>query len=82
MTNTNPTQAQRVLDYIERNGSITQIQALQDIGVMRLASRISDLRKHGENIQSKMIKVQNRYGESCHVKSYFLGGNDAQQVSR
>lgn len=76
--NTNPTQAQRVLDYIEKNGSITQIQALQDIGVMRLASRISDLRKHGENIQSKMIKVQNRYGESCHVKSYFIGGGNAE----
>jgi hypothetical protein len=45
---------------------------------MRLASRISDLRKQGENIGSKMIKVQNRYGESCHVKSYFLGGGHAE----
>lgn len=78
MTNTNPTQAQRVLGYIEQHGSITQIEALQEIGVMRLASRISDLRKQGENIGSKMIKVQNRFGETCRVKSYFLGGGYAE----
>lgn len=76
-TNTNPTQAQRVLEYIQRHGSITQLEALQDIGVMRLASRISDLRKQGEHIDSKMVAVENRYGETCRVKSYFLGGADA-----
>ena len=76
MTNTNPTQAQRVLDYIQQYGSITQLEALQDIGVMRLAARISDLRKQGERIGSKMINVENRYGETCRVKSYFLGGAD------
>jgi hypothetical protein len=74
--NHKPTQNQRVLDYIKEFGSITQLEALRDLGVMRLASRISDLRKQGENIGSKMIKVQNRYGESCHVKSYFLGGRE------
>ena len=74
MTNTNPTQAKRVLEYIEQHGSITQIEALNEIGVMRLASRISDLRKQGEDIGSKMVKVQNRYGETCRVKQYFMGG--------
>ena len=29
------TQAQRVLEYIEQFGSITQIDAIQDLGVMR-----------------------------------------------
>ena len=42
-----PTQNQRILDYIERFGSITQLDALKDLGVMRLASRISDLRRLG-----------------------------------
>lgn len=77
--NSNLTQAERVLNYIEQHGSITQLEALQDIGVMRLASRISDLRKQGEKIDSKMIKVENRYGETCRVKSYFMaGGCNAQ----
>ena len=38
MENHNPTQNQRVLDYMHKHGSITQIEALRDIGVMLLAS--------------------------------------------
>lgn len=73
MTNTNPTQAMRVLDYMRKHGSITQIEALTELGVMRLASRISDLRKDGAEIKSEMVKVRNRYGETCRVKRYFIG---------
>ena len=66
------TQAQRVLDYIDEFGSITQMDALQDLGVMRLASRISDLKKQGYPITSKMETVKNRYGENCYIKRYSL----------
>lgn len=69
-----PTQNERILDYMERFGSITQIEALNELGVMRLASRISDLRKHGYHIHSENITVKNRYGEKCCVKRYRLGG--------
>ena len=40
----NPTQCSMVLDYMRQFGSITQLEAIRDIGCMRLASRISDLR--------------------------------------
>ena len=43
---------------------------MKDIGVMRLASRISDLRKDGYNIEGKMEAVENRYGEKCYIKRY------------
>jgi hypothetical protein len=66
------TQAQRVLDYIDQFGSITQLEALRDLGVMRLASRISDLKKQGYPIQSDMETVQNRFGENCYIKRYSL----------
>lgn len=66
------TQAQRVLDYMDRFGSITQLEALRDLGVMRLASRISDLKKQGYPITSDMETVQNRFGESCKIKRYSL----------
>ena len=72
--NSNPTQAQRVLEYIEEFGSITQLEALRDLGCMRLASRISDLKKQGYPIESAMETVQNRFGESCYIKRYRLGG--------
>ena len=55
MENSKPTQAQRVLDYINKFGSITQLEALQEIGVMRLASRVSELKKAGHSIVGKTI---------------------------
>ena len=70
--NSKPTQAQRVLEYIETFGSITQLEALRDIGVMRLASRISELKKKGYAIKSDRETVKNRYGEDCRVKRYSL----------
>lgn len=72
-----PTQNQRILDYIEEFGSITQMEALNDIGCMRLASRISDLRSMGYNIVSEVIPVKNRYGETCHIKRYKFGEAEA-----
>ena len=68
-----PTQNERIIDYMERFGSITPIEALQDLGVMRLASRISDLRSRGVPIIGEMIEVKNRFGEKGHVKRYRLG---------
>ena len=67
-----PTQAQRVLDYMREFGGITQLQALGDLGCMRLASRISELRKQGHNIISETVSVTNRYNEKCYIKRYML----------
>ena len=71
------TQAERVLQYIEDFGSITQLEALNDLGVMRLASRISDLKKLGYPIASEIEAVKNRYGENCYIKRYRLQGGEA-----
>lgn len=72
-TNKRPTQCARILKYLNDFGSITQLQALADLGVMRLASRISELRKNGIDIADRQVAVRNRYGEKCYIKSYFLG---------
>lgn len=69
-------QADRVLAYMNEFGSITQYQALQDLGVMRLASRISDLKKQKYPIVSEVIAVKNRFGEDCYVKQYSLARGD------
>ena len=66
------TQTERVLEYMEKYGSVTQIEALNDLGVMRLASRISDLKKQGIPVISKVEAVKNRYGEVCYIKRYSL----------
>lgn len=66
------TQCDKVLEYMERFGSITQLEALQDLGCMRLASRISDLRQQGIAIGRRMKTSKNRYGEDVHFAEYFL----------
>lgn len=76
-SNSKPTQAERVLAYIERFGSITQYEALQDLGVMRLASRISELKKNGYPIQSEVVSVKNRFEEDCYIKRYSLVRSEA-----
>lgn len=72
MKHTRPTQAQRILDYLNDFGSITQAQAIHDLGVMRLASRISELRKRGHKIESEWVPVVNRWGEPCKIKRYIM----------
>jgi hypothetical protein len=70
------TQAERVLAYIEKFGSITQYEALNDLGVMRLASRISDLKRNGYPIKSETVAVKNRFDETCYIKRYSLEVSD------
>ena len=66
------TQCEKVLEYMRRFGSITQLQALQDIGCMRLASRISDLRYQGYAIGRRIKTSKNRYGDSVSFAEYYL----------
>lgn len=66
------TQNEKVLKYMERFGSITQLEALSDLGIMRLASRISDLKKHNYKIKKEMVKSKNRFGENVQFARYSL----------
>ena len=65
------TQCERIIDYIDRFGSITPVEAFNDLGIMRLASRICDLEKQGISINRKMEITKNRYGENVHYMRYW-----------
>lgn len=66
------TQCDRLLSYLETHPGITPMGAWNELGIYRLAARISDLRKRGVNIAKQMVKVQNRFGETCEVARYSL----------
>lgn len=67
------TQCDRVMDYLLRHPKgITQYEAINELGILRLASRISDLRSQGISILSERIKVKNRFDEDCYVCRYRL----------
>ena len=66
------TQCDKVIAYMRQFGSITQLEALSDIGCMRLASRISDLRQQGYAIGRRIKTGKNRYGDSVSFAEYYL----------
>lgn len=66
------TQNDRVLRHLQTFGSITPIEALNEYGIMRLASRISDLKKEGYLITKSLKKHINRFGEQTHYAQYKL----------
>ena len=66
------TQCQRILDYMRQFGSISTIEAFNDLGVARLASRIHDLKAQGYNIVSTTGTAKNRYKETVHFSIYRL----------
>ena len=51
---TNRTQNQKLLSWLEMGNSITPMYALQIFGIMRLASRIEELRRQGYDIKTDM----------------------------
>ena len=69
------TQCMKIIKYMHDFGSITPVQAMQDLGVMRLAARISDLEKNGWDIQHERETGQNRYGEKTTYAKYSLKGS-------
>lgn len=66
------TQCEKIIRVLEDSGSITSWEAMQEFGIMRLASRINDLKKAGYNIDREMIKSTNRYGETVRYAKYTL----------
>lgn len=74
MANSKPKQCERILAYLRQFGSITQLEAMRDLGVMHLASRISEMQKNGYEIEKKRIKVKNRYGDTTPIVRYRLKG--------
>lgn len=73
------TQCERILQYMEDFGSINPMQAMQDLGVMRLAARVADLKKAGHKISRRTVTGKNRYGASVIYAEYRLEENSVKQ---
>lgn len=66
----------KILDYMKEHGSINPLQALKEIGCMRLAPRIWELRNwDGYNIRKETEFYKNSKGEQKHYAKYVLENN-------
>lgn len=65
------TQCDRILTYISENGSITPMEAFTELGVTKLATRISEIiRYKGVAIEKKPMQTKNRFGKPVTYMEY------------
>lgn len=65
-------QKEMILDYLERNGSITQKEAIDHLGCYRLPARIGELKHMGHHIRRTMVQSTNRFGTPISFAKYSL----------
>ena len=65
-------QCTRILLFIQDHGSVNPRQAMNDLGIMRLAARISDMEKAGIHFDRQWVEDFNRFGEKIRYKEYRL----------
>lgn len=65
-------QKDRIRNYMLQNGSISALEAMRDLGCMRLAARINEMINDGEKIKKTMETSKNMYGEPVHYARYSL----------
>ncbi len=66
------TQKDRILRHLNDKGSITALEAMKEYGIMRLTSRVCELKDQGYKIRSEFISSKNRYNEPVSFSKYTL----------
>lgn len=68
-------QCERIIEYIKAFGSISPMEAFSDLGITKLATRVSEMKAEGIEFEQKYEKAKNRYGEDVHYMRYYLKEN-------
>lgn len=66
------TQKDRILDHLEKYGSITTWQSFELYGDTRLSDKIYRLKKDNYEFDEEWITKINRFGEKVTFKKYIL----------
>lgn len=64
------TQKERIRKYLDDFGSITPLEALRDLGIMRLGARIWEMNREGDAIIRETESSRNRYGQITRYARY------------
>ena len=66
------TQREAILQYINEFGSITPMEAFAELGITKLATRISEMRKDGMRFKIEMVTIKGRYEKMVTYAKYSL----------
>lgn len=64
------TQCERVLAYLKTHDSISPMEAFSELGITKLATRVSELAKDGYVFQKDWSHDKNRFGERVSYMVY------------
>lgn len=64
------TQADRIRKYLDEKGSISSMEAFAELGITKLATRISEMIRKGEKFQKIPEKGFDRYGGAVSYMRY------------
>ena len=64
------TQQERIIRHLKDKGSITSLEAMKEYGIMRLTSRVCELKDQGYMIRSEFVSSKNRYNEPVSFSKY------------
>ena len=70
------TQKERILKWLNDNGSITRAEAFTELGIVEMPARICELEQMGYEFSRETIAKKNRYGENVCFTKYTLKGRN------
>ena len=69
-------QREQIIKYLNDFGSISDYEAVVDLGILQFGARLKELKEQGYNFSSEWVNKKNRYGKPVRFKKYSLGGTN------
>lgn len=66
------TQKKKLLEHLQKNGTITSLQAVLNYNILRPSNRIQELKQDGLNIDTEIIWNTKDDGTTTHYAKYTL----------
>lgn len=61
-----------IITYLKHHKGITPMEAFHSLGITKLATRISEMKRQGYVFFDDWIEENNRFGIPCRYKRYWL----------
>lgn len=66
------TQKKKLLEHLQKNGTITSLQAVLNYNILRPSNRIQELKQDGLNIDTEIVWKTKDDGTTTHYAKYTL----------
>ena len=64
------TQREEIIAYIKEFGSITPLEAFYELGITKLATRVSEMRRDGIVFKIETVKYKGKRGKTVRYARY------------